>query len=60
MALFNRSFVKIELKMARKPPSLTPIAPGDGMPDTVAYNTDCSVIISKALCPCSPKEQYTQ
>ena len=41
-------------------PSLTPTAPGDGIPETVAYTTDCIDVISKILCSVNPNERYTQ
>ena len=42
------------------PPSLTPTAPGDGIPDTVANSTDCNVIIWNILNPFKLNAQYTQ
>ena len=41
-------------------PSLTPTAPGEGIPETVANNTDCIVVSSNILLPVNPSERYVQ
>ena len=48
------------LNISINPPSVTPTAPGDGIPDTVPYKTDCILIIFNIFSPFSPNEQYTQ
>ena len=50
----------MDLNISINAPSLTPTAPGDGIPETVAYTTDCIDVISKMLCPDDPNERYTQ
>ena len=49
-----------DLNISINPPSVTPNAPGSGIPDTVAYSTDCIDTICIKLYSLNPNEQYTQ
>ena len=46
------------LKIPKNPPSLTPTAPGDGIPETVAYRTACNVRICQMFWLLNPKDKY--
>ena len=48
------------LKISINAPSLTPTAPGEGIPETVANNTDCIVVSSNILLPLWSSAQYVQ
>ena len=64
--LFNKIelFIKfsgiIDLNISIKPPSVTPTAPGEGIPDTVANKSDCTVIILKIPHSFNPNALYPQ
>ena len=49
-----------DLYISINPPSVTPTAPGDGIPDTVAYKIAWIDTISIKLYPLNPNERYTQ
>ena len=45
MLFFGNTVLNISIN----PPSVTPTAPGDGIPETVPYSTDCMLIIFNIL-----------
>ena len=53
MLFFGNTVLNISIN----PPSVTPTAPGDGIPETVPYSTDCMLIIFNILYSFRPNER---